>query len=306
MKTNPAWINNLGDAEEVPIRPSSLSVSPHAEHSAAAGVSWLHRFAALVTVLELVAFVVEAVGPSNSGIYLDLNRWLSEAFAATAVILAIWLFREGCARYVKIIGLTVSFLALGQTVMERSAASQDPSPARVLTHGPLTLLLFSLAVMLALFTRTDWRWDLPKIPDVAAPSFRHLSVFTALTLFAVTVAGSIHASGRLRLAPHFVGGIVATIGALWMLEIALNQFSALGQLKIGVVILAELVVIELLLGLVSYHTELDSHSHGLGRPLPGLAVMRATHAAVGALTLAASLFAMLQSFRYLRRRNELP
>lgn len=279
---------------------SPLALLPPSAVSSEANVSWLHRFAAFVAVVEFLALVLGAMGHLTSGAYPSFSPWIIEISAALFVILAVWLAWGGAARYLKILGWGTAGLAVMQALVWGTASRLDPSTAQVLTHTPLTLLIFGLAVLLALFTRTDWRWDLPKVPDVAAPSFRQLSVFTTLTLFADMVVGSIHARGLMRLAPHFIGGILVSAGALWMLEIALNKFSALRALKIAAIILAELVIIELLLGLVSYRTEVDSHA--LAHPLPGLAVMRATHAALGALTLAASLTATLQSFKYLARR----
>lgn len=304
MKTDPAFMPSLEDAAEVVIRASELPPSPLVDSPPVGSVSWLHRFAALVAVLEFLAFVFDDLALSNPVQYAGFDRWITEFSAAMTVILAVSLFRNGSARYVKILGLAAALLAIPPALAWRTAPGQGPSLKLALTLGPITLLLYGLVVSLALFTRTDWRWDLQKIPDIAAPSFRQLSVFTTFTLFAVTVLGSMHARGSVRLAPHFVGGILVAIGALWMLEIALNKFSGLRQLKIGAVILAELVIIELLLGLVSYRTELDSRA--LARPLPGLVVMRATHAAIGALTLAASLFAAFQSFKYLAGRAEKP
>jgi hypothetical protein len=299
MKTDPVFTPRLEDTAEVAIRPQSLPVSPLEDGSPAGGVSWLHRLAALAAVLEFLVVALDALAGSNRAQYLALDRSMTEFAAALTTLLAVLLLMGRSARSVKTLGLIAALVAIPQALAP-AAVRHDPSLARLLTLAPLSLLLFGVVVSLALFTRTDWRWDLPKVPDVAAPSFRHLSVFTTSVLLAVTVLGSIYTRGSMRLAPHLIGGVLLAIGALWMLEIALNMFSQLRQLKIGAVILAELVVIELLLGLVSYRAELDSRA--FAHPLPGLAVMRTTHAAIGALTLAAGLFTVFQSFKYLAPR----
>jgi len=98
------------------------------------------------------------------------------------------------------------------------------------------------------------------------------------------------------IAPHVVLGIAAMVGSLWVMEMGLTKFSHIRAFKISGVFLAEVVGLQFFFGIVSYSMNLNARAvPGLQ---PGLAVMNATHAAVGALVLATSLFVTCQGFKY--------
>jgi heme A synthase len=284
-----------------------------------AGISWRHRLATLVAVAtfiqialgELVsASTVSLVSSRTPGSAPDpasfANSPLKYEFAfrltSTGVILLTLvlftcLMTSRAERYLKILVTAM----MGTLVAEVLLGFIPVFGGLPLTHSLARAcgnqVLFSLAVCLALFTRGDWRWNCAKTTDVASPSLRQILVFTTGAIFLQTVLGESVLWNRLRLVPHLVLGIVVTLCAFWVLEMALSKFAHLAEFKFSAVLLAEIVGVELFLGIISYSMRLNAQAHS--RPHPGLVVMQVTHAAVGTLALAASLFATFQGFKYL-------
>jgi heme A synthase len=215
---------------------------------------------------------------------------------ALTVTFAFLLNKSSYRRYLKILGnvtvgvlVAIAFMVLGPLRTQLSVAE------------PFAYLLgiqifFSLTVCLALFTRTDWRWDEPKTPDLASPSLRQILVFTATAVFLQPLLGEGFREKEMGIAPHLVLGIAVTVCALWVLEMALTKYSHLRTFKISAIFLAELVGLQLFLGIISYSMDLNARADS--GPHPGLLVINVTHAAVGALVLAASLFVTFQGFKY--------
>ena len=135
---------------------------------------------------------------------------------------------------------------------------------------------------------------MPKVADVGLPSLRQLLVVTTAGAFVSSILGT---QTRPSVFPHLLSGCAITLAALWTVEIALNKFSDAPPLKIPAIMLAELAGVQLFLGIVAHSMALNARVSA--QPMPGLAVINATHAALGALVLAASLFTTFQAYKYL-------
>ena len=271
-------------------------------------VSCLHRFAAAVALAAFTAIVMQALASScvaaisspDAPMNVPYERGCRAIMAAvdvSALLLAIWLWQSPAKRYVKVLGAITASVAVIHAGVPGGILVVGREPGARAIHACLAEVLFSLAFCLALFTRTDWRWAEAKTPDVAAPSLRSLAALTTILILVESVLGAGLSVGIIGTPPHVWTGLVATFLALWVLEVALNKFSHVAALKIPAILLAEAVVLQLFVGLVAHSMMLNAPVSP--RPLPGLPVMNATHAAAGALALAASLFATLQAFRYL-------
>jgi heme A synthase len=271
-------------------------------------VSWLHRFAAAVALAAFTSIVVGAVARSSAAAistsqamrdvpYESGYRAIVATVVVFAVLLAVWLWQSKSEGYLKLLGAIMAGVAIIHAVVPGGILILNGEPGVTAIHACLEYVLFSLALCLALFTRTDWRWGQAKTADVAAPSLRSLAALTTIIIFAESVLGAGLSSGSIGTPPHLWTGLVATGLALWVLEVALNKFSHVAALKIPAILLAEAVVLQLFIGLVAHSMALNARVSP--QPLPGLAVINATHAAAAALALAASLFASFQAFKYL-------
>ncbi len=285
-----------------------------------AGVSWVHRLVALVAALAFTTLTLAALITSNAALgmtrrpaglaafswahwaggtrYEPAFRLLVAAAAVLAALIALWLSGSRAARSTKVMGWATAMAAGLNWWLADIPLASEPPPLALSAHAAVANAFFGLAVGLAILTRTDWNWAVPKSPDIDSPSFRTLLVFTTAATFLSSLLGT---QTLPSVFPHLLSGCVVTFASLWGLEIALNKFPRLAGLKIPAILLAELAGVELFLGIVAHSMELNARVSP--QPLPGLAVINATHAAVGAMMLAASLFAALQAFRYLAPRS---
>jgi len=281
-------------------------------------VSWLHRFASLVAVMTFLLFMTGMLAsgtgatsfmphwagpgaggkfPANPpGKYAHAYQALAVTVSALTVTFVLWLRKSNSHRYLKNLGsITVGVLLAMALAVVSPVRERFPEAVSV---GYLCgiQIFFCLMVCLALFTRTDWRWDEPKTPDLASPSLRQILVFATAAIFVQPLLGEAFRQEKIGIAPHLVIGIAVTVCSLWVMEMALTKFPYLRAFKISAIFLAELVGLQLFLGIISYSMALNARA--VAGSQPGLMVMNVTHAAVGALVLATSLFVTCQGFKY--------
>lgn len=290
---------------------------PNAIVDARNDVSWMHRFASLVAVMAFLLiltsalvsgssksaiilpwtglFVSPSLVPASSARYAHVYLLLAATVMVLTVILAFWLWKSGSKRYIKTLANITVLLALAVAIAVPGLSLFSAARSFVYVLG--IQAFFCLTVSLALFTRSDWRLDHPKTRDLTFPSLRAVLVFMTGALFLLSLLGEGFHRRILGITPHLVLGVVVTVCAVWVLEMALSKFQHLRVFKMSAILLAELAGVELFLGIVAYSMELNAAARST--PQPGLLVMNVTHAAVGALVLAASLFVTFQAFKYL-------
>ena len=288
------------------------------------GVSWLHRFAALVACATFGLIIAGALVTSNEaglsvpdwptdfgkfqippmvgGIKFEItHRLIAGTVALLTIALALWLWRSKSPRYVKILGGIAVLAVIAQAVLGGIGVLFYLPRLVTIGHATLAQIFFSLAVSLALFTRTDWRWDEHKVPDITSPSLRGMALFTTAAVFVQVVMGAAFRYNSFGIAPHFIGGVVVMLLVLYLFEMVFNKYSDVQGLKIPAVLLVEVVVLQFFLGIVAYAMKLDAA--GAPQPLPGVVIITTTHVAVGALVVASSLFMTYQVFKYVAPRR---
>lgn len=218
---------------------------------------------------------------------------------ALSLILTVWAWATRREDRVKVLAgfMTLSVFALPLLSLTRFPSSL-PAMQPIL-YSCVAQGFFSLTICLALFTRTNWNWDQSRTPETSRPSLRQLAVFTTVAAFCESLLGVVIRSRSVG--THLVLGIALTMCTLWMLEIAFDRYPEVPGLKAPAVVLAEVVVLEVFIGIFAHSMKLDAPSGP--QQAPGLAVVSTTHAAVGALALGASLFLTFQSFKYLAPRE---
>lgn len=283
--------------------------------TAGSSVSWLHRLGSLVAVMTFLMLMSGALaasaesstsispwaafanGADQAGKYAHIFGILALTVTLLTVIFTACLWRSSSPRYLKTLSY-VSVVVLFATMLADLNFVRSAIPATAAAAYTIgTQIFFCLTVCIALFTRTDWRWDEVKTPDLASPSIRQVLVFTTAAIFVQPFLGEGFRKKGIGIAPHLVVGIAATVCSLWVLEMALTKFSRLREFKISAIFLGELVGLQLFLGLVDYSMVLNARAARGAQP--GLTVMNVTHAAVGTLVLATSLFVTFQAFKYL-------
>jgi heme a synthase len=288
-------------------------------------VSWMHRFATFVACMTFGLIIAGALVTSNDaglsvpdwptafgsfhiprlvgGVKFEFtHRMIAGTVGLLTIALAIWLAKSQAKRYVKILGGLAVLAVIAQAVLGGIGVLFYLPKAVSIGHASLGQIFFSLTFCLALFTRSDWRWDEPKARDIHSPSLRALAVFTSAAVFVQIVLGAAFRHNEFGILPHFLGGVAVTIAVLWLLETVFNKFPDVKGLKIPAVLLAEVVVLQFFLGIVTYSMKLNYAD--AGQPIPGVVIMTTTHVAVGALVLASSLFMTFQVFKYVAPQGE--
>lgn len=272
------------------------------------GVSWLHRFGSLVAVMTFLLYMtgVLAAGATTNFPatlwtqphvkYVHAFTGLAVAVCVLTITLALWLWRSNYQRYLKNLGVITVGVFFIVAVIVLSPLHNRYTAAVSVAYTLGMHILFCLVVCLALFTRTDWHWDELKIPDLASPSMRQVLVFTTTAVFVEPFLGEGFRKREIGIAPHLVLGIAVAICSLWIMEMTLTKFSHLRAFKISAVFLAQVVGLQLFLGIISL--SMDLNARAVPGPQPGLVVMNVTHAAIGILLLATSLFVTCQGFKY--------
>jgi heme A synthase len=282
------------------------------------GVSWLHRFGSLVAVMTFLLYMTGVLASSTAPNHLAApwaglgisgqpstappNNY-AHAFMVLAVtvgvltlIFALWLWKSNSRRYLKNLGLVAVGVLVAMVLAVLSPVG-TLFPAAVSVGYTFGIqVFFCLTVCLALFTRTDWRWDELKMPDLVSPSMRQILVFATTAVFVQPFLGKGFREKAIGIAPHLVLGIAVVVCSLWVLEMALTKFSHLRAFQISAVFFAVVVGLQLFFGIISYSMNLNARA--VAGPQPGLLVMNVTHAAVGILILATSLFVTCQGFKY--------
>jgi heme A synthase len=287
------------------------------------GISWRHRLAALVAVAAFSTIVLGTLVasntagtliPSQAGVesfkwsllsggvkYEPAYRILAATSGLLAAGLAVSLWGCGAELHIRILGLANAAAGAIQVFLSGIPGSAGRPPVAGVVLTSAAEIFFALSTSLALFTRTDWNWSEPKVADVATPSFRSLLVFTTAATWIASILGTLT---RPSVFLHLLAGCIVTLASLWAVEIALNKFSDVPGVKIPAILLAELAGLQLFLGIVAHSMELNARATAL--PMPGLIVIKTTHAAVGTLVLISSLFATFQAFKYLAPRSAKP
>jgi len=279
-------------------------------------VCWLHRLATLVSAAAFALILTGALVTSRSGLAvppwpalpvaddppapggIEHQRvfWVVAALAGVlSLVLAVWAWADRREDRVKTLSALVilSFLALPLLGL---AHFPSTLPAiQPIVYNSVAQLFFGLTICLAVFTRTNWNWDAPKSPETGRPWLRHLALFITAAAFGESLLGA--AARSASVATHLVGGIALTMSALWAVEMVFDRYPEVPGLKAPAIILAEVVVLEVFIGIFVHSMKLDAPAGS--REPAGLSVISTTHAAVGALALAASLYLTFQCFKHL-------
>ena len=288
---------------------------------------WLHRYAIFVAAATFLLIVAGALVTSNDaglsvpdwptsfgtfrmprmvgGVKFEHgHRMIAGLVAILTTILAIWLWRSDCRRWVRRLGaLSVLTILIQAALGGITVLFYLPITISV-SHACMAQIFFSLAVCLAFFTGEKWKWDEPKSADRASPSLRQLTAGTTALVFLQLMVGAGFRHNGLGIVPHLAGAILVTAGAISIVMRVFSQFPGEPGLTRPALVLIILLLIQLGLGIGSYILKLAARS--APQPLPPVMEVTTIHVAIGALVLLTSLVMALQAFRFVDGGAPLP
>jgi cytochrome c oxidase assembly protein subunit 15 len=286
--------------------------------------AWLHGYAIFIACATFLLIIAGGLVTSNDAglsvpdwptsfgtfrmprmvggvLYEHGHRMIAATVGLLTVILAVWAWRREPRRWVRrLVGVAV-LTVIAQGVLGGITVLFYLPVVVSVGHATLAQTFFCIMVSLALFTARDWRWDEPRIEDLAAPSLRHLAVATPGAIYIQLILGAAFRHNGFGILPHIVVAMVVTLLVTWMATRIFSRFSTEKRLVHAMGLLLGLVIVQVFLGIVAYVMRLASRD--APQPLPPVVNVTTAHVAVGALVLASSVLLALQIFRRVAARQ---
>jgi cytochrome c oxidase assembly protein subunit 15 len=286
--------------------------------------AWLHGYAIFIAGATFLLIIAGGLVTSNDAglsvpdwptsfgtfrmprmvggvLYEHGHRMIAATVGLLTVILAVWAWRKEPRRWVRRLAGVAVLTVIAQGVLGGITVLFYLPVAVSVGHATLAQTFFCIMVSLALFTARDWRWDEPRIEDLAAPSLRHLAVATPGAIYIQLILGAAFRHNGFGILPHIVVAMVVTLLVTWMATRIFSRFSGEKRLVRAMGLLLGLVVVQVFLGIVAYVMRLASRD--APQPLPPVVNVTTAHVAVGALVLASSVLLALQIFRRVAARQ---
>jgi cytochrome c oxidase assembly protein subunit 15 len=280
---------------------------------------WLHFYAIFVACATFLLIIAGALVTSNDaglsvpdwptsfgsfhmprmvgGVkYEHGHRMIAGTVVVLTVILALWLWRSEERRWVRRLGGLAVLAIIGQATLGGITVLYLLPVDISVAHACLAQLFFCIMVSIALFTDLDWRWNQLEFEDPSTPSLRRLSVATTVLIFVQLLLGAAFRHHGFGIIPHMLVAALVTIGIFGLLLRVLSGFRYTSQLGRPTFLVTGLLLVQILLGVVSYLMILETQ--GAPQPLPPVVAVTTAHVAVGALLLASSLFLAFRIYRY--------
>jgi cytochrome c oxidase assembly protein subunit 15 len=285
---------------------------------------WLHRYAIFVAFCTFLLIIAGALVTGNDaglsvpdwptsfgsfrmprmvgGVKFEHgHRMIAGAVGLLTILLALWVWLKDSRRWVRRLGGVAVLAVVAQAVLGGITVLFYLPVVISVSHAALAQIFFCLTFSLALFTRSPWRWDEPKVEDFAAPSLRHLALATTGAILLQLILGAAYRHSGLGIAPHIVMAMVVTLLATWMATRVLTKFSEEHRLVRSALTLLGLLVVQVFLGVGAYVMKVATRS--APQPLPPVVAVTTVHVAVGALALVASLNLTYQAYRFIVTRT---
>jgi heme A synthase len=255
------------------------------------GSQWLHRYALLIAAAALVSIVTGAAFTTNEErpLYSLGQSHLMVGMAAgiLTVGLVIWLLQTERRLWMRRLAWIALAIVIVETLLGFITVPQPPAVR--FAHAFLAQLFFAGSVLIAASTLHAWT----QCPVVMGgrQSLRTLAMITAILVFGQAALGVAFRHGIIDVIPHVLGAlIVAIIVAALAMSVLYRPENE--QLRPAAVTLLIITAAQFFIGLTLF-------SMGLEADIDPEAVIVVTmvHAAVGALTLAATVVAVVLILR---------
>ena len=286
--------------------------------------AWLHGYAIFIAGATFLLIIAGGLVTSNDAglsvpdwptsfgtfrmprmvggvLYEHGHRMIAATVGLLTVILAVWAWRREPRRWVRRLAGVAVLTVIAQGVLGGITVLFYLPVAVSVGHATLGQTFFCIVASLALFTARDWRWDEPRIEDLAAPSLRHLAVATPGAIYIQLILGAAFRHNGFGILPHIVVAMVVTLLVTWMATRIFSRFSTEKRLVRAMGLLLGLVIVQVFLGIGAYMMRLASRD--APQPLPPVVNVTTAHVAVGALVLASSVLLALQIFRRVAARQ---
>jgi hypothetical protein len=243
---------------------------------------WLHRCAILLAAVAFLSVFTGAAVTSNEERPLysvgQCHLWLSAGVAVLAIAAVLCLRSAGAGLWVR----RLSWMALAGVAVEAvlGFVPLPQAPAVRIAHACIAQLLFPLTVTIAALTSIRWKPN--PAPMEGAGALLLCARITPFVVLGQVVLGALFRHGIFGVGPHLIGAFVV---ALFMLAMALPVIYGpqYGALQLAAKLFLAAASVQVFLGLALFSMQSMDVDPAV------MIVITMTHAAVAALTVAATL-----------------
>jgi hypothetical protein len=257
----------------------------------------VHRYAVVAAVCGLAAVVSgaivtgSAVTDAGGPALVRYHEIISSLAAVVIATLGIWMVAKHAPR--------LGWYLLAVLLTEGGLGSFQRSPGLEVLHACLGQILFAMTVAAVVSTGAGWSKEPEIVEDHGWPSLGGLGRITPVFVLGQIALGAAFRHKALGVMPHLGGAILIVMLVLCICIFVMQQFPEHSSLRPSANLLMALAFTQIFLGIAAFTVRTMSM-------LAASAVIgvTSTHAAVGAMVLAASVVLQMQIRRHVRPHRE--
>jgi heme A synthase len=249
----------------------------------------LHRYAWFLAIFALAvlvsgAYITSTQVATHQPQDQSLHRILSIVLALLTAGLLIW--TRGVFIWIAILALAMD-AALGRS-----------TPAIALAHAVLAHFFFAILVGIAMISSPAWKREAEPVDDGGRPLLRPAAMLMPpLVLLQITL-GAAYRHDLTGVMFHMAGAMIVVLITVIVSAVVLQNFPAPAAMRRAAATLISLVVAQVCLGIAAF-LMLVLNASGSSAFVP----VTVGHAAIGAMTLAASCVMAMQVWRGIRPKK---
>jgi heme A synthase len=263
--------------------------------------SGLHRYAVGVAVCTFLLVITGAVVTSyqaakeTPAAILLLHTIVAGAAGLLTLGLALWLARLNDRPWLPKLGWTALVLVVLEGVVGMSLHSA------AYMHAVLAQFLFGTTVAISVLTSASWCGKPELVADQMRPPMNTLARLTLGLVIVQVMLGAAVRHKMLNAMSHIGFAVVVALSALLLGMCLIHQAPQHRILRPAAITLMVVTGVQVFLGFTAFIVRLMA-----AEGAPVLVVSTCMHVSVGALTLGATVLAMLEVRRYVVRPTEIP
>jgi len=229
------------------------------------------------------------IPPMVGGVKFEhTHRMIAEGVGLLTILFCIAAFRLERRKWLRNLSLAAIGTIIAQGVLGGLTVLMFLPWYISSAHAALGQTFFSIAVLLALYTGTDWMESAPeKFADEGTPSTRILSLLSIFMIYVQLFLGAAFRHSGMSILPHLVNAILVSGIVTWTSLRVLSRYGRVASLRRPAALMMALLLLQLGFGFAAYLTRVV-WGRNAPQPLPAMVSTTVVHVAIGALLLAAS------------------
>ncbi len=238
------------------------------------------------------------IPPMVGGVkYEHGHRMLAEFVGLLTITMCVWTFRVERRAWMKKLSLAMIGIIVAQGILGGITVLYFLPWYISSAHAGLGQTFFSVAVLMALFTRREWIERPPVTAgEKTTPNTRSLTLLAILAVYLQLFFGAGFRHSGISILPHLLNAVLTAAILFWTAVRVLVSHGRNRELRVPAIWLLGLLLVQLGLGFAAYLTRVIWGKDAV-QPLPSMVYTTVAHVAVGALILATTFVLAAQAYR---------